>query len=398
MVEKHYKGVKYYNPNSDWHLKLIDVAIDKKGFEISESKSKEANYEASPAWVEMLSNFCDPGYEHKETLENGMQLASLAGFCAVGISPLNQPKTESKTAISYLKGSDSKKTKALPFAVLSKGAEGKELIEILDLHHSGAAAFYDGKKGLSEKLLSKALLYSKKNNALICMHPSNNVLNDGAQVNESLNGVLTGLKTSPALSEYSAIRSAIDVLEYTGGKLHFHLISSKESVEIIRKAKKSGLNVTCSVAFHHLIFTDKVNEEFDSHLKVWPPFRNSDDKLALLKGIYDGTIDVVCADHQPVDLENKACEYGIAEEGINGLEQMLPMLHKHFAKSKYWESILNAISINPAKLLNVKIEDSLNIWAIQGEEKAVTKGLSLSQNSPYIGELSQFNLLESLRN
>ncbi len=397
MKVKQYNGVKLYDATSEFHLKLVDVSIDSKGFTISPSKETVAQYEASPAWVEFLSNFCDPGYEHKETLENGIKLAQKSGFMAVGISPLNQPKTESKAAIKYLLSENTKKTSALPFATLTTDAQGKDLTEILDLNQNGAAGFYDGKKGLSDKLLSKALLYSLKKDALICMHPSNNTLNESAVVNESLNGVLTGLKTSPSLSEFGAVRAALDVLEYTGGRLHFHLISAKESVDLIKAAKKKNLNVTCSVAFHHLIHTDEVNQEFDSHLKIWPPFRTEKDKKALIAGVKDGTIDIICADHQPVDLENKACEYGIAEEGINGLSHMMPMLHKHFAKTAAWESILKAVSTNPAKVLNVS-QPSLNIWSLEGKKSLLNINDSFSENSPYTGLETSFEILESLRN
>lgn len=397
MKVKEYKGVKLYNKSSPYHLKLVDVTLSAQGFDLSPSAEKVASYEASPAWVELLSNFCDPGYEHKETLENGLNLATKSGFSAVGISPLNQPKTESKTAIKYLQSENTNHITALPFATLTNHAEGKDLSEMLDLHNHGAVGFYDGKVGLSDKLLSKALLYSQKKDVLVFLHPSNNTLNDGAVVNESLNGVLTGLKTSPALSEYGAVRAAVDVLEYTGGKLHFHLISCKESVSLIKAAKKKGLKITCSVAFHHLLFNDDVNHAFDSHLKVWPPFRTEQDRKALITGVKDGTIDIICADHQPVDLENKACEYGIAEEGINGLAHMMPMLHKHFFGKPEWESILNAVTLNPAKLLNLENEASLNIWEIDGAVSTLSNNGSLSENSPYIGVSTTFELLTQIR-
>jgi dihydroorotase len=397
MKAKQYEGVKLYDSSSEFHLKLVDISIDSNGYALSASKKNEAEYEASPAWVEFLSNFCDPGYEHKETLESGMQLAQKNGFAAVGISPLNQPKTDSKAAIKYLLSENNKYTKALPLATLTCNAEGKDLTEILDLNHNGAVAFYDGKKGLSDKLLSKALLYSLRNDVLICMHPCNNTLNEGAVVNESLNGVLTGLKTSPSLSEFGAVRAALDVLEYTGGRLHFHLVSAKESVQLIREAQNKGLQVSCSAAFHHLLYTDVVNQQFDSHLKVWPPFRTEDDRQALIAGVKDGTIDIICADHQPVDLENKDCEYGLAEEGINGLPHMMPVLHKNFAHTNAWESILRAVSTNPAAILKTSVENSLNIWYTKGQTSILDSNNSLSENSPYVGMETNFELIESLR-
>lgn len=397
MTAKQYKGVKLYDTSSEFHLKLVDVLVDEQGYSISASKETKVSFEASPAWIEFMSNFCDPGYEQNETLENGIKLAQKAGFSAVGISPLNQPKTDSKAAIKYLQSENNKHTIALPFATLTTCAEGKDLTEILDLNQNGAIGFYDGKTGLSEKLLSKALLYSLRNNVLICMHPSNNTLNEGSVVNESLNGVLTGLKTSPALSEFGAVRAALDVLEYTGGRLHFHLISTKESVDLMKNAKKKGLLVSCSVSYHHLLYTDAINQDFNSLLKVWPPFRGASDKEALLQGVADGTIDIICADHTPVDIENKECEYGLADEGINGLAHMLPMLHKHFGQTPMWAAILNAISINPAKVLNHSTENTLNIWATEGQSTKLSNEDSLSENSPYVGVETNFELMVSLR-
>lgn len=398
MAEKLYKGVKLYDLNSDWHMQLVDIKIVDGKFSISKSAAKKALYEAAPAWVDFLADFADPGYEHRETLESGMLSAANAAYAAIGLSPLTQPKTESKNALLYLKSHNTTKVSTLPFATLSCNAESVALSEMLDLHSHGAVAFYDGKKAVSEQLLSKALLYAKRNDILVAIHPCAKNNGQLPQVNESLNGVLTGLKTSPALAEYNAVRSALDVLEYTGGKLHLHLISCKESVNLIRGAKEKGLNVCCSVAFHHLIFTDEECHKFNSNLKVWPPLRSDVDKKALLDGVADGTIDVICSDHKPVEIELKDCEYGLAEEGINALQQMPYVLHQQFSKTEYWPHILNAISLNPAKILGFDVKNTLNIWFAKGKEKTLEKGESLSLNSPYTGTKTSLDIIESLRN
>ena len=212
-------------------------------------------------------------------------------------------------------------------------------------------------------------------------------------MNEGVNSTLNGLKGIPALAETVAIQKVLEVLAYAGGKFHFSCISTKESVQLIKEAKKSGLKVTCDIAAHQIAFDDSVIGEFDTNYKVNPPFRNKEDIKALQKGLQEGVIDCCVSDHTPHDTESKQLEFDLAEFGIIGVQTMYPILNT-FSKLST-EEIVEKITRIPRLILGVscpKIEeesianltifDDSKEWEL--EEKMI---VSKSKNTPFIGKL-----------
>lgn len=291
------------------------------------------NLHVSQGWFDSSVSFGEPGFEDRETLENGLRTAALSGFTAIALNPGNDPVTDNKGAVSFLKSKAEKQpVNLLPIASLTRKSEGRDMAELYDMQQAGAVAFGDFKKSVSNpNLLKLALQYSQNFDGLVMSFPQEDRIALNGQVNEHENSTLLGLKGIPALAEELQITRDLYILEYTGGKLHIPTISTAKSVEIIRDAKERGLDVTCSVAIHNLFFTDEILNEFDTNAKVLPPLRTKADVKALIAGVKDETIDMVTTDHLPMDVEHKKVEFDNALFGTLGLESALGALLQMFS-------------------------------------------------------------------
>ena len=189
------------------------------------------------------------------------------------------------------------------------------------------------------------------------------------------------------LSEYSVVQRDIELLKYTGGKLHFVGISTKESIELIIKAKAEQLNVTCSVFVHHLISDESDVKNFDSNYKVFPPLRTQDDQQALIEGLKDGTIDCTSTQHTPLNIDEKNVEFEVADFGIIGLETAFGLLNKKLENIISKERLIELLSTNPRKIINQKTNSDFIILNFEEEYTITEKNIkSKSKNTPYIGK------------
>ena len=280
------------------------------------------NLHVSPGWFDSSVNFGEPGFEERETIANGLRVAAMSGFTAVAVNPGNKPVTDNKGAVSFLRQKAAGQPVELyPIGALTLESRGKALAELYDMQQAGATAFGDYKQPVENpNMLKIALQYAQNFGALILSYPQDSAIAGNGQVNEQHNSTLLGLKGIPALAEELQIARDLFILEYTGGKLHIPTISTARAVDLIREAKEKGLDVSCSVSVHNLLFTDDVLKEFDTNAKVLPPLRTRGDIKALIGGIKDGTIDMVTTDHTPIDIENKKTEFDNALFGTLGLE------------------------------------------------------------------------------
>ncbi|MDC8003973.1 dihydroorotase [Aureisphaera galaxeae] len=324
------KSATIIDPASKHHGKKRDIlikdgVIQKIATSISDTKSTTLSFKnlhVSQGWFDPSVSFGEPGYEERETLENGLQTAAQSGYTAVAVNANTQPVTDSKSQVKFLK------TKAYhspvtvyPIGALTTKSEGVDLAELYDMHSEGAIAFYDYKKPVQNpNLLKIALQYAQNFDGLVQSFPFEKAVATKGVVNEEENSTKLGLKGIPALSEELQITRDLYLLEYTGGKLHIPTISTEKSVKLIKEAKKKGLEVTCSVAVHNLCLTDDVLDSFDTSYKLLPPLRTQKDRKALLKGLADGIIDGITSDHNPIDVENKRTEFDHAYFGSIGLE------------------------------------------------------------------------------
>ncbi len=324
------KSVTILDVNSPHHRKTLDIFIDhgeilKIGKDLNEKADEiieVPNLHASPGWFDSSVNFGEPGFEERETISNGLDTAGKSGFTSVALNPYTNPVLDHSGSIAAVKAKAANHPVSLyPVGALTMKSEGVDLAELLDMKEAGAVSFGDYKLPLrNPNLLKIALQYAQNFDALIQSYPQENRIAGKGMVNEHEQSTSLGLKGIPNLAEELQITRDLYLLEYTGGKLHIPTISTEKSVKLIKEAKKKGLDVSCSVAIHNLILTDEELQAFDANTKVLPPLRTKKDNKALIKGLRDGTIDMVTSDHNPIDVEHKKVEFDNALYGSIGLE------------------------------------------------------------------------------
>ena len=397
------KSAKVIDSNSKFNGKTVDILIEKGiiskiGTKLKNPKKhQEINFKdlhISAGWFDMRVNFCDPGHEYKEDLNTGLKAAAKGGFTGVMIMPDTEPTTSTKSGIEYIIN----KTKgnivdALPAGSLSHNCEGKEIAEMYDMHSAGAVAFTDNKKSVkSSSLLNRALLYSQSFDGLIIDFPNDKELSNSGQINEGIVSTQLGLKGIPALAEELMVNRDIYLAEYCNARIHLSNISTEKSVKLIKEAKKKGLNITADVNSYHLLLDETELLHFDNNYKVTPPLRTKDDIKALVSGLKDGTIDVICSDHTPEDIENKQCEFDNAAFGMINLQTSFAVANSNGKIAL--EDIITKITLAPREILNIdnpviKEGKKANLtlfnpkakWILREEDIA-----SKAKNTPFINK------------
>lgn len=327
--------------NKNLHLKKRDIlvkngVIDKIASKITPpAKTKIIEYKnlhVSIGWFDSSVSFGEPGYEERETIENGLKTAAKSGFTDIILNPNANPVPDSSSDIVFLKNAaKDSATNLHPLGTLTVKSEGKNLAEMFDMKNAGAVGFYDFKSSIeNSNLLKIALQYAQNFDGLVHSFPLDTKIAGKGVVNEGEVSTKMGLKGIPALAEELHIVRDLHILEYAGGKLHIPTISTANSVKLIADAKKKGLDVSCSVAIHNLFATDESLEEYDTYCKVMPPLRTKKDAKALIKGVIEGVIDFVCSDHIPMNIEEKRVEFDNAAYGTIGLETAFGILNQIF--------------------------------------------------------------------
>ncbi|GFZ84697.1 dihydroorotase [Aquaticitalea lipolytica] len=339
------KSATIVDSKSDFHNQTLDILIERGVItQISKQIKNPKNYKEikldnlhiSQGWFDSSVSFGEPGYEERETIENGLKTAALSGFTSVAVNPNTNPVIDSNSDVSFLKGKANGNAVALyPIGALTKESKGEDLAELFDMKNAGAIAFGDYQKPIcNPNLMKLALQYASNFEGLVYSFPQESRISGLGVMNENVTSTSLGLKGNPTLAEELQIVRDLFLLEYTGGKLHIPTISTAKSVELIREAKQKKLNVSCSVAIHNLVLTDDELHTFNTNLKVLPPLRTKDDCNALIEGLKDGTIDMVTSDHNPIDIEHKKIEFDYAKYGTVGLESAFGALNTVFTIKK----------------------------------------------------------------
>lgn len=358
------------------------------------AETLESGLCVSPGWVDMQARCYEPGYELRETIASLSKAALHGGFTSVAVLPNTNPVVDGREGVAFLKNEGSKHgLEILPIGAVTQGAKGEKLAEMLDMHHAGAVAFSDGKPVVNPDIVLKTLQYLQHVDGLFIQRAEEPMLSAFGQMNEGFASLLLGLEGIPEIAEYLIVNRELQLLEHTGGRLHFSLVSSPKSIEYIQEARKIGLQVSCSMAAHQLSFTDEALNDFDTNYKVSPPFRTEASNAILKKALLEGAIDLVVSDHNPWTIDHKKCEFDMAEAGISSIETAFHSLLQTLGSGKE-ELLVNLLAVNPRKVMRLpQVEPehgqaaTLTIFSTEGAtEINRTYFRSKSYNSPFLGK------------
>jgi dihydroorotase len=401
------KNVNILHPAEKINKKNVDILlingkIEKIGSLTNDDKKDSEEYDLSgkyvvPGFFDMHVHLREPGREDEETVITGCNAAAAGGFTAVACMPNTEPAIDSAEVITLIKQqSAGHLVDVYPIGAASLGRKGEVISPMAELFEAGAVAFSDDGVAIkTAAILKRALEYSKMYNLPIIEHCEDESLAHGA-MNEGLNSTLLGLPPLPSVSEDLIVMRDILMSEYVGGKVHIAHISTKNSVQMVREAKQKGLDVTTEVTPHHFVLTDDSIKTYDTNFKMNPPLRTKEDVDAMIEGLKDGTIDAIASDHAPHSAEEKEVEFEHAPNGILGLETQvgITLTELYHTKILSLEEIINKLSINPRKILNIPIpkfgegeEANFTILDLDIEwQVEIEKFKSKSRNSPFNGK------------
>ncbi|GAB2627832.1 dihydroorotase [Belliella aquatica] len=344
----------------------------------------------SAGWIDLRCMMGEPGLEYKETIQSLGDVLASSGFTKAVVMPNTIPALQSKNEIQYVKAKASKLfTELIIQAAATRDNKGEDFTEILDINNEGVFVFGDGVSPLSNPdRLMKILQYLQKFDGILFDHSYDPLLALFGQMHEGDVSTRVGMKGIPNLSEEIAIQRNIEILKYTGGRMHLQTISSAKSVDLIRQAKKDGLDITADVSIYQLIFSDADLNSFDANLKVIPPFRSTADRKVLIEGLMDGTIDAIVSNHQPQDFDSKHMEFDLASFGMIGIQSFLPAMVL-LAEELTWPLLIQKITQGPAHVLKLENSKINNLTIFDPSEKWFfdqKSNMSLSKNTPWFGK------------
>ena len=357
------------------------------------------NFIVFPGLIDMHVHLREPGYEYKETIKSGMEAAAAGGFTSICCMPNTNPVNDSKVVCSFL----SDKANALnlinlfPIGAISKGLQGTSLANIGELKESGAVALSDDGNPVEDSaLMGRALLYARTFDLPVISHSEDSKLRGKGVINEGVISERLGVVGIPSIAEEIGVARDIMLAGYYDANVHIAHISTSGSVALVKKAKQSGINVTCETCPHYFSLTENALLDYNTDAKMNPPLRTEKDVNAVIKGLYDGTIDAIASDHAPHSKDEKDATLDAAPFGIIGLQTSLSLaLRLFYGKKISLMQIAELMSFNPARILKLGRRGSLQkgyiaditVADIKKEWKFTESAIkSLSKNSPFIGE------------
>ncbi|WP_088043874.1 dihydroorotase [Bacillus sp. EAC] len=352
----------------------------------------------SPGFIDVHVHLREPGGEHKETIKTGTNAAARGGFTTIASMPNTRPVPDTVEHLKALnqKIEETALVNVLPYASITIRQAGEEQTDFEGLKENGAFAFTDDGVGVqSAEMMYKAMQKAAELNVSIVAHCEENTLIQKGCVHEGKFSKENGLNGIPSICESVQIARDVLLAEATGCHYHVCHISTKESVRVVRDAKRAGINVTAEVSPHHLILCEDDIPGLDTNFKMNPPLRSEIDRVALIEGLLDGTIDMIATDHAPHTEEEKAQGMQLAPFGIVGLETAFPLLNTHFVQTGKMtlKQLLDFMTTKPAEVfklnrgkIEVGVVADLTVIDLELEEEIdSTNFLSKGKNTPFNG-------------
>ena len=351
-----------------------------------------------PGLIDIHVSLREPGDEKDETTASGTEAALVGGMTSVACMPDTSPVVDNRAAVEFiqLQCARAGHCNVFPLGAVTKNHEGAELAEIGQLVEGGAVGFTDAKQPIANaEIMRRALEYTRMFGRPIFNHPQVPELAAKGIMHEGYFSMLLGLRGIPAAAEVIMVARDVALAEMTGGHVHLMTLSTSGAVEQVRRAKEKGIHVTAEVTPHQLALTDQCLQSYDPNYKVDPPLRTQEHISALIDGLRDGTLDVICSDHQPFAEEKKQNELDLAPAGIVGLETLLPICLKTLIEPGHltWSKLISKLTINPANILGIQkgtlkpgadadvtIIDPTTSWRIDP-----TRFRSKGRNTPFAG-------------
>jgi dihydroorotase len=352
----------------------------------------------SPGLIDLHVHLREPGQEDLETVASGAMAAAAGGFSAVCAMPNTDPVTDNQAAVGFIVSQAQRagKARVYPIGAISLGQKGQQLAEFGELVGAGAVAVSDdGKPVVSSHLMRTALEYARTFGIPVADHCEDPTLSAGGAMHEGIVSTRLGLKGIPSAAEEIMVARDILLAEHTGGHVHLCHVSTRGSVDLIRRAKDKGLRVTAEACPHHFTLTHERCEGYDTNAKMNPPLREPEDREAIRQGLKDGTIDAICTDHAPHHYDAKEREFDDAPNGIIGLETALGLAITELVESGLLSlcDLIDRMSTTPARIFklpggtlapgapaDVTISDPTAQWTVDP-----TRFYSKSRNTPFSG-------------
>lgn len=378
--------------------KIVDVkpAIAPNGSKIIDAKDKLV----CPGFVDLHTHLREPGREDKETIETGVRAAARGGFTSICAMPNTDPVMDNRSIVDSVHQEAKRVGLVNVYAIgaITKKREGHELTDFAELFDAGCVALSDDGDAVHDSfLMRRALEYAKVFDRPLIQHAEDRALSANGVIHEGLVATTLGLRGIPSESESVIVARDIALADLTGGWVHFAHLSSSKSVEMVREAKRRGIRITCEVTPHHIALTEEMVGGFQTNAKVNPPLRSEQDRLSLMEGLRDGTIDCIATDHAPHTDWEKDAEFDAAPFGISGLETAFGACATTLVASNFlnWTQLIEKLSINPARIAglsagtlsvgavaDIVLIDPAAQWTVNVNE-FVSKG----KNSPFAGHI-----------
>ncbi len=352
-----------------------------------------------PSFLDLHTHLREPGFCAKEDIDSGLKAAAAGGYFGVLAMPNTSPAVDNEFVLEYVKNKADKAgyAKMFPIAAITQGLEGDKLTEMFKLSETGAVAFSnDGNPVFQSQTMLLAMKYAKTKNLLIISHSEDKSLSAGGVMNEGKVSCKLGLSGITRAAEEVGIARDIILAETTGCRLHIAHVSTKGAVQLVRDAKKRGVNVSAETCPHYFAGTEELVGKYNTFAKVNPPLREESDRLAVIEGLKDGTIDAIATDHAPHTLEEKNREFDVAPFGISGLETAFSLSYTVLVKSGIitLKKLAELMSINPCKISGIdmpeiKIGNKANITLCDLNKKFKINPdnfFSKGKNTPFKGK------------